>query len=313
MRGKPEKGARLTKKAKLLQELKDKGILIDPTTPGVYVSAEAMKHILTQKPGAKPKKVKEETDAEIDKRIAERFDVLKTMVHSCINTDSRATIISGPPGLGKSFEPEKILKEWDPTGAKYTIVKGFVRATGLFKMLYKHRLPGQVLVFDDADSVFFDDTSLNLLKAALDTTEKRVVSYLSETIFVDEDTGEPLPKRFEFEGTVIFITNYDFDEMIATGHRFAKHMEAMRDRAHYIDMQMKTRRDYIVRIGQVFKEGLLDNLGDKAKKEIMEFMKKNIDNLKQVSIRTAIKIGQHYKVHPTKWQAMAKVTEFYND
>jgi len=109
--------------------------------------------------------VSNETDAEIEARLGERFEILDVLAEACTVGNARALIVSGPAGLGKSYTIEKRLNEWDPSEINHTIVKGYVRATGLVKLLYQYREAGQVIVFDDADSIFFDDISLNLLKA----------------------------------------------------------------------------------------------------------------------------------------------------
>ena len=96
-----------------------------------------------------------ETVSQIKERIAERFDILDILTQECLNGNSRALIVSGPPGLGKSFTVERRLKE-SSNELFYSIVKGYVRPTGLFTMLYKHRNKGDVLVFDDADTTFDD-------------------------------------------------------------------------------------------------------------------------------------------------------------
>ena len=160
-----------------------------------------------------------ETDEAISARIADRFDILSVLTESCISGDSRALVISGPAGLGKSHTVEHALAQWDPSGNNYTIVKGYVRPTGLVKMLWSYRSAGQVIVFDDADAIFFDDVSLNLLKAVCDTTEKRTVSWLSEAALIDDDTSVRIPRSFQFDGSIIFLSNYDFDAMIAKGHK----------------------------------------------------------------------------------------------
>ena len=105
-----------------------------------------------------------ETDAEVDARISERFEVLEDITNSVITGVSRALIVSGPAGLGKSFTVEKVMRDWDPDEERHTFIKGYVKATGLYKLLYQYRHTGNVIVFDDADSVFLDDVALNLLK-----------------------------------------------------------------------------------------------------------------------------------------------------
>jgi hypothetical protein len=231
--------------------------------------------------------VKRETEEEIDKRIADRFEILDILTESCIVGNSRALIVSGPAGLGKSFTVESALAKWDPNEINHVIVKGYVRATGLVKLLYQFREHGQVIVFDDADAIFFDDVSLNLLKAVCDTTERRRVSWLSEGKLIDDETAVLIPRSFDFNGTIIFISNYDFDAMIDRGHKLAPHLQAMVSRSHYIDLSMRTRRDYLVRIRQVVKQGLLGDLTPTARNEVMVFIEKNSDKLRELSLRSS--------------------------
>jgi hypothetical protein len=260
---------------------------------------------------AKPKAVEStETDAEISARLTERFDILADLADAAIDGEARALIVSGPAGLGKSFTIEKTLEKWDPNGINHKIIKGYVRATGLYKLLWQHREAGQVLVFDDADTIFFDDTSLNLLKAVCDTTDKRIVSYLSEGKLVDEDTATVIDNRFEFNGTIIFITNYDFDAMIEKGHKLAPHLQALVSRAHYIDLAMKTTRDYMVRIRQVIDAGLLKGRGLTAdqEKDVVDFIVKNQAKLRELSLRIALKVAVIRKSDKKNWEATARVT-----
>lgn len=251
-----------------------------------------------------------ETDAEIEQKLADRFEILESMTDAAISGDARALIVSGPAGLGKSFTVEKALTQWDPNAINHKIVKGYIKATGLYKLLYSHRAPGQVLVFDDADEVFLDDTAINLLKAACDSSDRRVISYITEGSLIDEETAERLPKSFQFEGTVIFITNYDFDAMIERGSKLAPHLQALVSRAHYIDMAMKTKRDYIIRIRQVVRAGLLRNNGldEHAQLDVVDFIEDNQDKLRELSLRMVLKVAAIRRRGATNWQKVARVT-----
>lgn len=256
--------------------------------------------------------VEVETDEQVEARIAERFDILEDLARAATEGDCRALIVSGPAGLGKSYTVEEVLKSWDPDSSKSSIVKGYVRATGLYKLLYAHRHESRVLVFDDADSIFFDDVSLNFLKAVCDTTERRRVSYLAETDLVCDVSGDLIPRSFQFDGTIIFITNYNFDAMIEKGHKLAPHMLALMSRAHYVDLAMHTRRDYVIRIGQVVRQGLLSNLTKTERDDVVGFILKHQDDLREVSLRTAMKIGALRHRHPGSWSRTARVTTCKN-
>lgn len=250
---------------------------------------------------------KRESDADIEQRIADRFEILDVLTEACVVGNSRALIVSGPAGLGKSYTVEKRLADWDPNELQHTIVKGYVRATGLVKLLYQYRHANNVLVFDDADAIFFDDVSLNLLKAVCDTTERRRVSWLSEGKLVDDESAELIPRSFDFEGTVIFISNYDFDAMIDKGHKLAPHLQALVSRAHYIDLAMKSRRDYLVRIRQVIKQGLLSHLSEPQRNDVIAFIEGNHDKLRELSLRMAIKLGALRK-QGGDWEKLARIT-----
>jgi hypothetical protein len=251
--------------------------------------------------------VSHETDAEIDARIADRFEILDVLAEACTVGNARALIVSGPAGLGKSYTIEKRLSEWDPNEINHTVVKGYVRPTGLVKLLYSYRHAGNVIVFDDADAIFFDDVSLNLLKAVCDTTDRRRVSWLSEGSLIDDESGERVPRSFDFDGTIIFISNYDFDAMIDRGHKLAPHLAALVSRAHYIDLAMKSRRDYLVRIRQVIKQGLLSNLTIEQEDDVIAFIDSNHSRLRELSLRMALKLGALRK-QGGNWEKLANVT-----
>lgn len=253
----------------------------------------------------------EESDDQIWNKLADRFEILEELSDLSFQGKNRALIVSGPAGLSKSYTVEDVAKRYDES--TYTWVKGYVKPTGLYKKLYDYRFPGQVVVFDDADSVFGEELSLNFLKAVLDTTERRVVSYLAENTLVSSEDGAPIPDHFEFEGSCIFITNYDFDAMIAKGHKIAPHLNALVSRAHYIDLAMKTRRDFFIRILQVAEQGLFKDydLSKKEQDDVLGFIEDNIADVRELSLRTALKCASIRK-NNTDWKKVARVTLLRN-
>jgi len=253
------------------------------------------------------------TEAEIEQKLSEKFNAQATMVRATVAGKNKSMIISGPAGVGKSYGVGQILD--NATQVYSTFIKGFVRATGLYKTLYEFRNKGSVIVFDDADSIFNDDISLNLLKAACDTSKKRVISWLSETRMEDEE-GERMPRSFEFEGSIIFITNYDFEDMIARGSRLAPHFEALVSRSHYLDLGMKTNDDYVVRIKQVVREhNMLGDAGFSSSEEnsLIDFIVENQDKLRELSLRMVLKLANLMRIDPSDWKSLARSTCFKHE
>jgi len=54
-----------------------------------------------------------ETDDEIKARLRERFNILDDMTRAVKKGTVRAMIVSGPPGVGKSFGVEAVLGKHD--------------------------------------------------------------------------------------------------------------------------------------------------------------------------------------------------------
>ena len=255
--------------------------------------------------------VREETDEETIERLRERFDMLEDMTKATKKGDVRAMIVSGPPGVGKSHGVEKVLGKHELIAqlgdrpAKYEVVKGAMSAIGLYCKLYKHADKDNVLVFDDCDSVFSDELSLNILKAALDSKKNRKICWNTDSFKL---RNEGVPDSFNFAGSAIFITNIKFDNV--KSKKMRDHLEALESRCHYIDLTIDTDREKMLRIKQITKDGMLDDyeLGEHVVDDIVDYMESNKAKLRELSLRTVLKIADLAKAFPSKWEAMAENT-----
>ena len=253
-----------------------------------------------------------ETDEQAMDRIRERFEILHEMTKACVSGDIRAMIVSGPPGVGKSYGVEQEIDKatlFDKLANKRLraeVVKGSATPIGLYQTLYKYSDSNCVVVFDDCDSILLDDVALNLLKGALDSGKKRKISWLSESSTLRR---EGIPDSFEFKGSVIFITNLKFDTM--KSQKLRDHLDALQSRCHYLDLTLNTMRDKLLRIKQIAKDGVLfaDYDFDPAvQDDIIEFMDVNKDRLREVSLRMAIKIADLRKMSVMNWKRLAETT-----
>ncbi len=256
--------------------------------------------------------VQTETDEQAMDRIRERFDILQEMSKACVSGDIRAMIVSGPPGVGKSFGVEQEIDKacmFDKIAGKRLraeVVKGSATPIGLYQTLYKYSDPNCVVVFDDCDSILLDDVALNLLKGALDSGKKRKISWLADSRIL---RSEGIPDSFEFKGSVIFITNLKFDKM--KSQKLRDHLDALQSRCHYLDLTLDTMRDKILRIKQIAKDGVLfqDYEFDPVEQdEIIDFMSEKQNRLREMSLRMALKIADLRKLSPPNWKRLAETT-----
>ncbi len=253
-----------------------------------------------------------ETDDQILARIKSRFEAMDMLAEETIYGRNKSLIISGPAGLGKSYGVMAVAKEAEKMNRQIVDIKGNVGATGLYRTLWENRFPTNAIVFDDADAIFNDEVSLGILKAACDMTEARYINWLKELKMTDDD-GARLPRRFEFEGSVVFITNYDFNQLIAKGNRIAPHLEAMMSRSMYLDLTLKTPRDHIIRIKQVMYEcGMISQLGlsKEHARELIGFMEEHMNELLELSLRMVIKLSSLMNSNKVDWKNLAKITCF---
>jgi len=254
---------------------------------------------------------REETDEETIERLRERFDMLEDMTRATKKGDVRAMIVSGPPGVGKSFGVEKVLGKHDIIATlgdrqpKYEVVKGAMSAIGLYCKLFKHADKDNVLVFDDCDSIFADELSLNILKAALDSKKTRRIHWNTDSFKL---RNEGVPDSFEFKGSAIFITNIKFDNV--KSKKMRDHLEALESRCHYIDLTIDTDREKMLRIKQITTDGMLNEykLGEEVVQEIVDFVDVNKKKLRELSLRTVLKVADLAKAFPDKREAMAENT-----
>ena len=242
--------------------------------------------------------------------IRKRFEVLSILADGVVDGNIRALIVSGSAGVGKTHELEKKLKDGARSGKidSYNTVKGSISSVCMFQTLYDNREKGQVLVFDDTDKVFEDEETLNLLKAALDTSATRTISWAKASRFLD---GNSIPTQFDYEGQIVFITNKNPDAIIARGGKLAPHMSALLSRGIFLDLCIHDARAIMVRVEQVLKESDLAQklkLTDKEEKMIVEWMHKHIQELRTISIRTVIQLAGFIKTSPINWQDLAEIT-----
>lgn len=179
------------------------------------------------------------------------FGHMKSLIDLVCKGVNPSLFIYGGPGIGKTFVVTNTIKENGLVKDQdWYLIKGKVTPSALYRQLFIHRLDGKLLVFDDSDSAFGDNDSANILKAALDSYDERVVSWYSnrtvntskmspeereeyekgvdEQLEADPASGVKLPSQFLFTGRIIFISNLDKSQVDS----------AILSRSYKIDMSL---------------------------------------------------------------------------
>lgn len=292
----------------------DASKVLGPDKTAIRVLLEDPKHVEYVGEVAEETPVKaekKETVEEAMDRIKRRFAILDEMTDAVANGVVRGLIVSGPPGVGKSFGVEKILDEYDMMQKlsnkppRTEVVKGSMTPIGLFQTLYNNSNKGDILVFDDCDSILFDEVCLNMLKAVLDSGKKRTISWKSESAALRR---EGIPDRFDFKGGVIFITNVNFENV--RSKKIQDHLAALMSRCHYIDLEMDSVEDRFLRINQIVRDGMLDDYGwtPDENTEIVDFMLLKSARLREISLRMVLKIADLRQMSPDTWKELAEST-----
>lgn len=255
------------------------------------------------------------TDGQVLSEVQDRFTVGDRMIEGAVHADIRGFILSGAPGVGKTYNVEQAIKrrqaetDNDPNKFRCKIIKGAVSPIHLYKTLWDYQRPQDMILLDDSDSIFFDDNGVALLKAALDSSPQRFITWASEAAMLKQ---EDIPDTFEYRGSMIFITNTDFQGIVDEGKsKLVPHLEALLSRSMYLDLKIHNRRGigiwvtHLIRTKKILQQHL--GLTETQERQAVEWLNDNREDLRTLSIRDALKIGQLMKSDYDSWEKSAEI------
>jgi len=232
--------------------------------------------------------------------INQRFGFVTDMVNMVAQGTQASVVICGPGGLGKSHTVMSALKAkgfQDITLAdegavkarkSYTVVKGYSTAKGLFRLLWENK--DGVLVFDDCDSVLKDPVSLSLLKSALDSYSRRVITWRAD--FKDDD----IPNSFLFTGRVVFISNMNTQQLD----------QAVVTRSLCVDLSMTTQQKVERMQHLLTRAEFMQDADAVHKRDAMELIAEVQDSVKELSLRTLIQCVKIRSTGSANWRELAE-------
>jgi hypothetical protein len=214
-----------------------------------------------------------------------------------------AFLICGDPGVGKSFEVEKTLKEY--TNLTWSVYGGDISPIGLYKTLYENK--NGIIVFDDIDAVFSNKVAANILKNALNSKLERRVDYLKRNYELFDAHGlseydchqiyletKTYPNSFQYNGGCIFISNNELRNINS----------AVRDRSIAEIVVKLTNEEILQRIANII-EDISPELSLNTKYEVLSWLyeKSKMSN-KKLSIRSFTKALVYRIEAPYNWKEL---------
>jgi hypothetical protein len=251
------------------RKVKDDGTFTQDGMPYQFIKSEKKINLLEA--AFKTQEVQPLKPLQSEFSINKRFGFLEKFTNMVLDGETASAIVTGEGGLGKSHVVMQELEKrgWEEE-VDYIIVKGYATPKALYGTLWEHK--DKTVIFDDCDSVLKDPVSLNILKGALDSYDKRTVSWLQKGFIEDG-----LPNSFEFQGNIIFISNL----------RSSKIDQAVRSRSMTIDLTM-TLEDKIERMQTILAD-ILPAYDMDMKQEVLNFMAEHGDEALEFNMRTLLK------------------------
>ena len=217
--------------------------------------------------------------------INQRFGFLNDLTSMVVTGITPSIIVCGQGGLGKSHSVTKTIEDNYLEPTEYVFFKGYSTARGLYNTLYDNN--GKLIVFDDCDSVLDDKVAVNILKSALDSYDKRTISWMSKVSKSDE-----YPQHFDFTGRIIFISNKSKDKID----------EAILTRSLTVDLTM-TPDDKVTRMESIL-GNILPEYDMDVKQDALGFLKSVKDDV-SLNMRMLIMVAKMRLVYPETWRNLA--------
>jgi len=212
--------------------------------------------------------------------INQRFEFVTQLVSMVADSVQPSAIITGEGGLGKTYTVIKTLE-----------AKGYTDISDLaeFQVGATMNMKKCFTTVKGYSTAKEDPIALNLLKSALDSYGKRIISWNAD--MKDDD----LPRSFNFEGRIIFISNLDEGKID----------QALRSRSMMIDLTMDTEQK-IERMSTIAASpDFLPEYDKGIIADALVFIRTIKDDCKELSLRTLIQVAK-CRAANKNWKSLAE-------
>ena len=230
--------------------------------------------------------------------INQRFQFVTDLVTMVARGRAVSLIVTGPGGLGKTHTVVAGLtaaglkdvsgRETESPERSFKQIKGYSTAKGLYRELFMNK--DSVIVFDDCDSVLRDPVALNLLKGALDSYDRRIISWNAD--LRDDD----LPRSFIFNGRVVFISNMRRSQLDS----------ALKTRAYVVDLAM-TRAQKLERMSVLAEsDEFMPEMERSYLRDSLQLIESVGDRAQEISLRSLQAVARIRAGGGASWRNLAE-------
>ena len=202
---------------------------------------------------------------------------------------AKCLFVVGEAGIGKTTQVMMHLE-----GTPHIRIGGHLSALKLYRLFFRFK-DDYIIYMDDTESIVKNPLCVVLMKQALDTHEPRRMTW-------DTSSGKiRIPHNFDFSSKVIFCLNRIPDD---------EGFKALIDRSEtvYLNFKYQEKLDIMYDIASTTRKIKNYVLKPEDRKLIVDFIKDNIRDVSNISLRTQYKIENYYvySLHAqTDWKHLA--------
>jgi len=248
--------------------------------------------------------------------VINRFQTVQKIssIFATGNMAQKGIIISGDAGTGKSHYVKQAFVETGKTESVDMNKSVSFTAAAFYVKLFLNRNAGDVVVFDDcnlAGSTGGDKKAIiDMLKGAMEMTKgERIIGWERATQNqLMKDNG--VPSQFDFQGSIIWITNYSFEQLAKWA---GPHWEAMSSRFIQVPIRLNEQEKlmytlYLLEDIKMLEGDICETFEGGYPQEIVDttikYIRKNYKDMTNVTARIAAKIADTMYNFPNDWEML---------